>query len=121
MSATKAAAGAPLAVADTGGLPEIVETGVTGVTFPSHQADGLATAVGRLLADELFARRVADQAHVMLRERFTWSSIANRTAAAYAAAVRDAPTYEIALMESRLAAGQPEIVVPDGNLLGSER
>ena len=29
-----AAAGAPLAVAATGGLAEIVEPGVTGVTFP---------------------------------------------------------------------------------------
>jgi glycogen(starch) synthase len=115
-----AAAGAPLAVADTGGLPEIVETGVTGVTFPSHEAGGLATAVGRLLDDGVFARRVADQAQIMLRERFTWSGISTRTAAAYATAVRDAPTYEIALMESRLAGAQPEIVVPDGNLLGIE-
>jgi glycogen(starch) synthase len=116
-----AAAGAPLAVADTGGLPEIVETGVTGVTFPSHEADGLATAVGRLLDDGVFARRVADRAQIMLRERFTWSGIARRTATAYGTAVRDAPRHEIGLMESRLAGGQAEIVVPDGNLLGIER
>jgi len=116
-----AAAGAPLAVADTGGLPEIVESGVTGVTFPSHRADGLAAAVGSLLDDGVFARRVADQAQIMLRERFTWSGIARRTSAAYTTATHDAPAHEIALMESRLAAGQSEIVVPDGNLLGINR
>jgi len=48
-----AAAGAPLAVSRTGGLTEIVEAGVTGVTFPSHEAEGLASAVGSLLENEI--------------------------------------------------------------------
>jgi len=37
-----AAAGAPLAVAATGGLAEIVEPGVTGVTFPHSDPEALA-------------------------------------------------------------------------------
>jgi glycogen(starch) synthase len=40
-----ASAGAPLAVAATGGLAEIVEPGVTGVTFPARNPEGLAAAV----------------------------------------------------------------------------
>src|SRR5258705_13130597 len=36
-----ASAGAPLAVAATGGLAEIVEPGVTGVTFPAKSPEAL--------------------------------------------------------------------------------
>ena len=78
-----AAAGAPLAVAATGGLAEIVESGVNGVTFPHSDPGALATAVGGLLADRSRARRMVEHGRVMLRERYGWQSIAARTASAY--------------------------------------
>ena len=114
-----AAAGAPLAVSDTGGLPEIVETGVTGVTFPSHETEGLASAVGSLLDDDAFARQVAGQAREMLAERYAWRDIATRTAAAYGAAIHDAPGFEVQAAAARLLDGPPTIVVPEGNLLAA--
>jgi len=113
-----AAAGAPLAVSETGGLPEIVETGVTGVTFPSHEAEGLASAVGSLLDDDAFARQVAGQARAMVAERYAWGDIASRTVGAYATAIRDAPGFEVQAAAARLLDGPPTIVVPEGNLLG---
>jgi glycogen(starch) synthase len=82
-----AAAGAPLAVAATGGLAEIIEPGITGVTFPAEDPDGLAGAVSGLLADEASARRMARQATLMLANRFGWETIAAQTADSYAAAV----------------------------------
>ena len=88
-----AAAGAPLAVAATGGLAEIVEPGVTGVTFPHSDPDALAGAVDSLLGDEAFARRVAKKARTMVTKRYGWSTIAGRTAAAYAAAMRESPEF----------------------------
>ncbi|MFC7550005.1 glycosyltransferase family 4 protein [Plantactinospora sp. GCM10030261] len=105
-----AAAGAPLAVAATGGLAEIVQPGVTGVTFPHSDPDALASAVGTLLDDEVFARRVARRARNMVGRRYGWPSIAARTAAVYADAVRDRS-------EPR-PPGQfrARIVVPEGNL-----
>ncbi|WP_329101593.1 glycosyltransferase family 4 protein [Micromonospora sp. NBC_01699] len=107
-----AAAGAPLAVAATGGLAEIVEPGVTGVTFPHSDPEALAGAVDTLLADGVFARRVARRARTMVSERYGWSAIAARTAATYASAVREAGA----------TAGRPvevprRMVVPEGNLL----
>lgn len=113
-----AAAGAPLAVARTGGLTEIVQSGITGVTFPSHESDGLAAAVGELLDDTVFARQVAKSARRMVAERFAWTSIAERTAAAYATAIRDAPALTVQAAAARVIDGPPTIVVPDGNLLG---
>ncbi|QKW15161.1 glycosyltransferase family 4 protein [Verrucosispora sp. NA02020] len=112
-----AAAGAPLAVARTGGLAEIVEPGVTGVTFPHSDPSALAGAVGQLLGDEVFARRVARQARTMVGRRYGWATIAARTAESYAVARR-----EHGPARSRHPAVDPSprrrtITIPDGNLL----
>jgi glycogen(starch) synthase len=106
-----AAAGAPLAVAATGGLAEIVEPGVTGVTFPHSDPEALAEAVDTLLADQRFARRVARRARNMVTERYGWTSIAARTADSYAIAEKEAAGHEA----ERPPAGRVE--VPEGNLL----
>jgi glycogen(starch) synthase len=111
-----AAAGAPLAVASTGGLAEIVQPGVTGVTFPHSDPDALATAVSTLLTDEVFAQRVAREAKSMVTERYAWTSIATRVATAYVAAVRQLPGPQ-AQAAARLPENRPSIVVPEGNLL----
>jgi len=112
-----ASAGAPLAVAATGGLAEIVEPGVTGVTFPARDPAALAGAVGTLLADEVFARQVARQAQAMVVENYGWATVARRTAAVYSSAVRDAP----ALAAAAFARGRPVLTIPEGNLLSGDR
>ncbi|GAA5183184.1 glycosyltransferase family 4 protein [Rugosimonospora acidiphila] len=109
-----AAAGAPLAVSSTGGLAEIVQSGVTGVTFPAKDPGALAAAVAALLADAPAARRMADQARAMVLARYGWTAIAQRTAAAYADVVANTPENQA---RAKLAAGRPRIVVPEGNLL----
>ncbi|MFI5836801.1 glycosyltransferase family 4 protein [Micromonospora sp. NPDC051300] len=112
-----AAAGAPLAVARTGGLAEIVEPGVTGVTFPHGDAEALAGAVDRLLGDEVFARRVARRARQMVSRHYAWSAIAARTAVSYAAARREHHPFQARRAAALLAGGRPAIAIPDGNLL----
>ncbi|TYB40187.1 glycosyltransferase family 4 protein [Micromonospora sp. AP08] len=112
-----AAAGAPLAVADTGGLAEIVEPEVTGVTFPHGDADALAGAVHRLLGDEVFARRVARRARTMIAERYAWSAIAARTAGSYATARREHGAFQARRATALLAGDRSAIAIPDGNLL----
>ncbi|MFE9959051.1 glycosyltransferase family 4 protein [Micromonospora sp. NPDC005299] len=112
-----AAAGAPLAVADTGGLAEIVEPGVTGVTFPHSDPDALAGAVDRLLGDEVFARRVARRARTVVAERYAWSAIAARTAGSYATARREHGPFQARRATALLAGGRSAIAIPEGNLL----
>ncbi|QOC91307.1 glycosyltransferase family 4 protein [Micromonospora craniellae] len=112
-----AAAGAPLAVARTGGLAEIVEPGVTGVTFPHSDPSALAGAVGQLLGDEVFARRVARAARTMVGRRYGWATIAARTAETYATARREhgpTPSRRPAVDASLR---RRTITIPDGNLL----
>ncbi|MFC6020961.1 glycosyltransferase family 4 protein [Plantactinospora solaniradicis] len=112
-----AAAGAPLAVAATGGLAEIVEPGVTGVTFPHSDPDALAGAVDSLLGDEVFARRVARRARTMVSERYGWASIAARTAAVYASAAGGGTAGRTRSGGGALGGVSAPIVVPEGNLL----
>ncbi|HKD98328.1 MAG TPA: glycosyltransferase family 4 protein [Micromonosporaceae bacterium] len=116
-----AAAGAPLAVARTGGLVEIIDHEVNGVTFPPHESDGLVEAVHTLLVDPVSARRMADEARLMVTERFAWAGVAAGTAGTYAAAVTDGPKFALEQAEARLAEGMPEVVFPEGNLLGLDK
>jgi glycogen(starch) synthase len=111
-----AAAGAPLAVASTGGLAEIIESGITGVTFPAKDPDALAGAVSTLLTDATGARRMADQARTMVQTRYGWAAIAASTAAAYADTIANTPENR-AQARAKLAQPRPTITVPNGNLL----
>jgi glycogen(starch) synthase len=113
-----ASAGAPLAVATTGGLAEIVEPGVNGVTFPAKDPDALADAVSTVLADPGYAGRIAGAARTMIAERYSWSTVARRTVEAYATAIRQTPAFDVREAVSMLAGTERQrIVVPEGNLL----
>jgi glycogen(starch) synthase len=112
-----AAAGAPLAVAATGGLAEIVETGVNGMTFQPKNPESLADAVNALLVDGERARELARKARRMVHDQYGWSSIAHRTAAAYGAAIAQAPAFNAEQAAARMAQGRPNVVIREGNLL----
>jgi glycogen synthase len=106
-----AAAGTPVAVADVGGLAEIVADGRTGVRFPPADPAGLADAVDRVLADEVFGRRLVRAARAQLVASYGWGTVAGRTVA----------TYELAGRQERAlrSAGLPVApAIREGNLLG---
>jgi starch synthase len=81
---------------DTGGIPEVVADGETGllVPFDSDGASGprdpvrfaadIAERVNRLLADPDLARRMGQAGRRRAVEQFSWSAIAAETAALYA-------------------------------------
>ncbi|MEV4711370.1 glycosyltransferase family 4 protein [Micromonospora sp. NPDC049374] len=114
-----AAAGAPLAVAETGGLAEIVEPGVTGVTFRPHDPDALTDAVHTLLADAERARTLARRARVMVHEQYGWAAIASRTASTYASAIAQAPAFTAERAARQMAYGRALPAIPAGNLLAA--
>jgi glycogen(starch) synthase len=76
-------AGTPVAVADTGGLAELVEPGVTGVRFGCQDPAALAAAVAGLLRDPADAARMAATAQQRARTGFSWDELARQTVAAY--------------------------------------
>jgi glycogen synthase len=107
-----AATGAPVAVAATGGLTEIVDHDVTGITFPVGDSHGLAETVSELLADRTRAQRLARSAQHMVRTRYGWAGIADRTAATYVAAIAGGRPP----LERRVARPAPAVAI-DRNLL----
>ncbi len=76
------AAGKPIVASETGGIPELIRHEETGLLAPPGDAEALATAIGRLYADEELRRRLAVAAGERLCE-FSIAGIAERLEALY--------------------------------------
>jgi starch synthase len=95
------ACGAPVVGTATGGIPEVVEDGVTGRLVPIDQAqDGtgtpidpdrfvadLAAALIEVLGDPAMARRMGEAGRRRAETLFSWDSIAARTKEIYSALI----------------------------------
>ena len=108
-----AALGAPLVVARTGGLAELVQPRENGMHFPVFDHVALADAVTEVLSDDVLARRIARAAKGRLTRDHSWSTIAAQTVEIYARAVDE----ERVLVASQAARPELRMVVRDGNLL----
>jgi glycosyltransferase involved in cell wall biosynthesis len=52
--------GRPVVATTTGGVPEVVSNGKTGLLVPPADAEALGAAVGRVLGDPALARRLGE-------------------------------------------------------------
>jgi starch synthase len=97
------ACGAAVVASAVGGIPEVVEDGVTGLLVPFEpRADGeptdadgfardLAERVNALLADPSRAERFGAAGRARVLDRFTWPAVAGRTLELYRRLVAEAP------------------------------
>ncbi len=60
----------PVVASNVGGIPEMIESGVTGLLVPPHDAPALAAAIARVLSDHPFADTIARAGHDLVHERF---------------------------------------------------
>jgi glycosyltransferase involved in cell wall biosynthesis len=60
----------PVVASNVGGIPEMIEDGVTGLLVPPHDAPALGAAITRLLRDHPLADTLARAGHDMVHERF---------------------------------------------------
>lgn len=65
------AAGKPVIGTNVGGIPEIIEDGVTGLLVPSHSPDKLAEAIITILQNPSLARQMGEAGRRRARERFS--------------------------------------------------
>jgi glycogen synthase len=83
------ACGTPVVASAVGGILEVVEDGHTGLLVPPGNPDDLAAALRRLLDDRELARALGEAGRRRVEERFSWASVAERTAQVYADAIAD--------------------------------
>jgi glycosyltransferase involved in cell wall biosynthesis len=77
------ACGTPVVATNVGGIPEIVQHGENGFVVPPNDPAALADAVAEIRADRDLRRRMSKAAVETVRERFTWSAVAQRCIEAY--------------------------------------
>lgn len=80
------AAGRPAVGSATGGIPEWLEHGVSGLTVPAGKAGPLADALGQLLDDEPRRRAMGEAGREIVASRYSLATHVNAVSAAYAAA-----------------------------------
>jgi starch synthase len=81
------ASGTPVVASRIGGVPEIVEHGVTGFLVTPGATAELHDRLAELVRDRQLATRMGSAARASVLERFTWSAVAERCLAAYETAI----------------------------------
>lgn len=81
------AAARPVIATSVGGIPDLVEDGVTGLLVPPGDADALAKAVERLLAEPALAEEMGRRARERWEERFSLAPFLTKTQEVYAEAI----------------------------------
>jgi N-acetyl-alpha-D-glucosaminyl L-malate synthase BshA len=74
----------PVVAARVGGLPEVIQDGVTGFLHPPDDLDGMAQTAVRLLTDDQLRARIGEMARRAVRDRFCDLEIVPQYEAYYA-------------------------------------
>ncbi len=73
----------PVVASAVGGIPEMIEDGVTGLLVPPHDAEALAAAIVRLLKDHPLADTLGRAGHDMVHDRFCIELMVNAIESVY--------------------------------------
>ncbi|HXQ28029.1 MAG TPA: glycosyltransferase family 4 protein [Gemmatimonadales bacterium] len=81
--------GIPVVASRVGGIPDIVEDGVSGLLVPPGDEAALADALGRLIRDPDLAARLGAAGRERVHTHFSWDAISARWEKLYAAVVSE--------------------------------
>lgn len=83
------AAKVPVVVSDTGGLPEVVQHGKTGIVTWTNNADSLAWGILEVLRHPELAQHLVENAYHDLKQRFCWADLALQTQDVYQRVIKE--------------------------------
>jgi glycosyltransferase involved in cell wall biosynthesis len=83
--------GVPVVAANVGGLPEIVEDGVTGILVPAKDPDAMAEAVIHLLRDPALRRRLGRAARERVLSDYRIERVVEQTLKVYERVLQKSP------------------------------
>jgi glycosyltransferase involved in cell wall biosynthesis len=85
------ASGTPVICSRIGGLPEVVEDGVTGLLVEPGDVDALSDAINRMINDPVAAERMGRAGRDRVLESFTWDRCAKRCLSVYSELLNKGP------------------------------
>jgi glycosyltransferase involved in cell wall biosynthesis len=77
------ATGVPVISTTAGSVPELITNGENGLLVPPDDPIALAAAIQALQRDPVYASAMGENAQTTIRERFTWSRVAQIFEAVY--------------------------------------
>jgi len=86
----------PVVASDVGGIPEMIEDGITGLLVPHDRPDALAAAIVRLLTDHSLADTIARAGHDLVHDRFCIELMVRSVEEIYETGTRGAHVVEVA-------------------------
>jgi glycosyltransferase involved in cell wall biosynthesis len=72
---------------NVGGLPEIIDDGVTGLLVPPRDPKALSAAIMRLIENSDLRQQLGQAARARVEREFTWNHVARETSRAYEKAI----------------------------------
>ena len=83
------ACGLPVIGSDTGGIPDIIKNGETGLLFRQKDSPDLANQIIRLLTDEDLRKKMVANARNLIETQFSWEIVAERFMEVYHGVIRN--------------------------------
>jgi glycosyltransferase involved in cell wall biosynthesis len=80
--------GRPVVATPVGGIPSLVDDGVTGLLVPTGDTRALRESITRLLGNPALRRKLGRAARVKVQEVAGWERVTEATLDAYASALR---------------------------------
>ena len=97
------ASGLPVIATKTGGIPEIIQHGKTGLLVRQRNSKELAKTITALLANPNLRRKIAKNGRRVVERKFNFSKIASETIAVYQKAIANGHKAEKVSLESIIA------------------
>ena len=77
------ACGTPVVASDVGGLKFTVISEETGLLVPPQNVSEFAHAIGRILTDDVWAKKLRKQAAARVQQNFSWTGVADQLSDLY--------------------------------------